>query len=690
MDSVEVSSADIARIAGVKPTAVSNWRRRHDDFPTPVGGTDRSPRFDLAQVEEWLSTHRRVATIDPDQRLWQVLDSLRASTTVEELLGLIGALALYLRDQIEPEAALAQDPAALVEAALTDFQARLRSSGSPDLAAHRPSNIPPALLPALVEATVRAVADNGAAPALERLTQRLEQHSPTGSHTVPDVLADLMVHLTDAEGTLTDPACGGGTLLVAAARAGREPLRGQDRDAARLWTAALRLAFDGALTARVELRVGDALREPALAQDSAESVVSAPPFSERNWGLEELAEDPRWVHGLPPRLESDLAWTQHALSQVRPGGTVVLLMPPAAAARPSGRRIRRSLLRAGAFRAVVSLPAGFAAHYAVPLQLWVLRRPEATTVPTPLLMVDTEPADPGEVEPPEEVVTRIRRVWADFRSAPEGFAQVPGTARAVDPVDLLDEEVDLTPRRHLPPPRSSARDLDLFARRRTEVERSLRSLRSLLPEVPETLPEAAPTPVITLGELAKAGSVTIRRPRPRRSEEEGLVRAPARVLTAQDVVRGSPATHTEAIDSDPMRNPPLQEGDVVIPVVTYRPVARVITGRDAGAHPDSGLFVVSTNPASVDPWFLAGFISSGTERGHITRVSSSLRGSLRLDPARFRLPMLSIQEQRSHGERFRRVERFRAALRELQELGDELADQAVDLAVELTTDPDTR
>ena len=686
MDNVEVSSADIARIAGVKPTAVSNWRRRHDDFPTPVGGTDRSPRFDLAEVEEWLSTHRSVPSIDPDQRLWQVMDSLRGSAPVEDLLGLVGVLALHLRDH--PDAS-SEDPAALVATALDGFETRLRASGSVCLADHRPVPVPDTLLPALVETTVRAVAESGPAPVMERMSRRAEQRSPAGSHNLPPDLADLMVHLSGG-GALTDPACGGGEVLVAGARAGHAPLRGQDRDRATLWLTALRLAFADSLDERVELRVGDALREPAFTSGPADSVVTAPPFGERNWGLEDLVEDTRWVHGLPPRLESDLAWVQHSLSQLRPGGTAVLLMPPAAAQRPSGRRIRRSLLRSGAFRAVVSLPSGFAAHYAVPLQLWVLRRTDETTAPTPLLLVDTEPTDPEEIQLPEDVIDRIRGLWGDFHDSPESFGEVPGTARAVAPVELLDEEVDLTPRRHLPPPRSSARDLDLFSRRRVEMERSLRSLRSLLPEVPETLPEAAPTPVVTLGELAKAGSVTIRRHRARRPEEEGGPQVQARVLTPQDVVRGTPATRTELVDADPMRNPPLREGDVVIPVVTERPLARVITSEDAGAHLHGGLYVVSTNPAAVDPWFLAGFVSSEAERGHIARVSSSVRGSLRLEPQRFRLPVLSIQEQRSHGERFRRVERFRRALRELQELGAELADQAVDLAVELTTDRTTR
>ena len=53
----------------------------------------------------------------------------------------------------------------------------------------------------------------------------------------------------------------------------------------------------------------------------------------------------------------------------RPGRDV---MPPAAAARPSGRRIRRALVADGALRAVISLPPKLAAHYALALQIWVL------------------------------------------------------------------------------------------------------------------------------------------------------------------------------------------------------------------------------------------------------------------------------------------------------------------------------
>ncbi|MEU4282320.1 N-6 DNA methylase [Nocardiopsis dassonvillei] len=694
---VEVSSADIARIAGVKPTAVSNWRRRHDDFPRPVGGTDRSPRFDLGQVEEWLSTHRRAPSIDPDQRLWQALDSLRGSVPVDAALVRAGVLLWHLsRDPGtgghsagEPGK---QDGSALAGRAWRDFEGLLEGAGLAALAEHRPEPVPDARLAPLADAAVRAVRESDPRTAFERLLSRLDQRSPSGSHTVPPELADLMVVLagianagSGPEDTVADPACGRGGLLLAAARGGRRALLGQDRDAASVWLAALRLAFAGALTGEADLRVSDALRLPAFAPDApdgadgADAVVCAPPFGERNWGVEELAEDPRWTYGVPPRLESDLAWVQHCLSLVRPGGSAVVLMPPGAAQRPSGRRIRRSLLRAGAFRAVVSLPPGFAAHYAVPLQLWVLRRPERDAVPAPVLLVDTAPHEPGQTCPPGEVLGRIDRLWREYLADPEDFDEHPGVARTLEVADLLDEDVDLTPRARLPVPRAAAGDLDLFAERRTRLEGALRTLRTLLPEAPRAEPGGEAVGVVTLGELARAGSVTIRRPLPRRSAEEAGPRTSARVVTGEDVARGAGASRTEEVDADPMRNPPIQEGDVLIPAVAPRPAARVATGDDAGAYPGGGLYVVRTNPGAVDPWFLAGFVTSSGESRNITRLSSSMRGRLRIDPSRMRLPVLPVEEQRRYGELFRRAARFREALLEFQGWGEELADQAVDL-----------
>src|SRR3954454_13975079 len=69
-DVVPVSLAEIARIAGVGRAAVSNWRRRHDSFPTRIGGTDVSPQFSLAEAEQWLRDNGKLRDVGGKELLW--------------------------------------------------------------------------------------------------------------------------------------------------------------------------------------------------------------------------------------------------------------------------------------------------------------------------------------------------------------------------------------------------------------------------------------------------------------------------------------------------------------------------------------------------------------------------------------------------------------------------------------------
>src|SRR5262245_39928103 len=100
---VEVTSADIARLAGVKPTAVRNWRRRHDDFPEPIQGHGRNPRFDLAQVESWLERQGKAAVIPVGERLWHAFDSARGEIPPEDALAVVGTIMLHLSQHPEAE-----------------------------------------------------------------------------------------------------------------------------------------------------------------------------------------------------------------------------------------------------------------------------------------------------------------------------------------------------------------------------------------------------------------------------------------------------------------------------------------------------------------------------------------------------------------------------------------------------------
>ncbi|HMM49345.1 MAG TPA: helix-turn-helix domain-containing protein, partial [Miltoncostaeaceae bacterium] len=74
--SAPITASQIARLAGVSRSAVSNWRRRHADFPAPLGeGAGASPLFDRAAVERWL--HERGLSTAPAD----TVDALRLAVS---------------------------------------------------------------------------------------------------------------------------------------------------------------------------------------------------------------------------------------------------------------------------------------------------------------------------------------------------------------------------------------------------------------------------------------------------------------------------------------------------------------------------------------------------------------------------------------------------------------------------------
>ncbi|WP_234401817.1 N-6 DNA methylase, partial [Thermobifida halotolerans] len=367
-----VNSVGIARLAGVGRAAVSNWRRRYPDFPDPVDGAEGSPLFDLAEVRAWLRRMGKLAADEsPDavvEAVWNVLDPLREHLDGVDAVALLGA-ALAAREE-------GADLAALPEERLRDRLLASLDVGAP------PPDLPDAapLRRVLVDAADRLDAVGGAPDAFERLHQRyLTSVSRHFFADTPEIGALMLRLVDDSAATVLDPVCGTGTLLREAAR--RIPgvaVLGQELDPGAARLARVRLLLAGA---RPDIRCGDSLRADTFGGPAADAVVAHPPFNQTDWGFEELNLDPRWRYGVPARKEPELAWVQHALARVRPGGTVVMVLPPTVASRGSGRRVRRELIRRGALRAVIALPAGLTPPMGVPLTLWVLRSPENGRAP---------------------------------------------------------------------------------------------------------------------------------------------------------------------------------------------------------------------------------------------------------------------------------------------------------------------
>ncbi|MFD8944833.1 N-6 DNA methylase [Streptomyces californicus] len=776
-NATEVTAAGIARLAGVGRAAVSNWRRRHADFPLPVGGTGTSPSFALAEVEQWLRDQGKLVEVPLRERVWQAIAGhpagavqalihtgcalllvrdrptawLELAAAPDERMAALlpHAMEHVLTDRFGPEAdtgvhtvpspetsgvhtalpsevpgghtalspgapgvhtpSRAESPAAESPAAESPA---VRAGGTPDgrrPQAARAVHTPTArdLMPSvpLLRAAAELAAGIGAGQAFAFLLGRQLDANPRQYTLTPAHLAELMADLAEppptadrtARGqhvrTVLDPAAGTGALLRAVH--GPAALYGQEADPALAALTALRLALD-ADTPRgaapgPDLRTGDTLRADAFPELAADTVLCHPPFNERNWGHEELAYDPRWEYGLPARTESELAWVQHVLARLRDGGTAVLLMPPAAASRRSGRRVRAGLLRRGALQAVIALPAGAAPPYGIPLHLWVLRRPEPGVRPAAdVLLADTTGLPGPTTAAPEAAPTggRERLDWPAVRAAVldawRERADVEGVSRVVPVVELLDDDVDLAPARHLPRPAPGGGASGL-GEIREKLAETLRLTAELVP--PAAVPAgSAHLPLTTVGELARAGALRLR------TGTAAPGSAPVPVLTEHDVLTGAapaapaapPTAEATGTDADADETVLLEPGDVVVPVVGGGSAARVVDGTTAGAALGRNLQLLRPDPAALDPWFLAGFLR-GTANHR--QASSHASTAARLDARRLHLPRMPLADQRRYGERFRELAAFEDALRTAGRLGGLLVQGMYDGLADGTVTP---
>ncbi|WP_289009707.1 N-6 DNA methylase [uncultured Thermomonospora sp.] len=591
-DRATVAASDIARLAGVGRAAVSNWRRRFPDFPAPVAGTSTSPLFSLAEVEAWLRRQGKLAEVPLEERIWQQLRAEAGDFGLGEAVARVGT---YL-------------------------------AGGPT------DGTLPDDLPELVDR-------NGPVTAFEFLCERyIETHSRRLSPP-PAEAAALMAALAGVrDATVLDPACGFGTLLLAAAEAGAARLAGweQDESWAAIAQARLRLrGHDGTV------RPGDALRENGSGELPADAALCAPPLGVRDWGYEDVVGDPRWAYGLPPRGEPELAWIQHCLFHVRPGGRVLVLVPPAAAGRRSGRRIRARLLRTGALRAVIALPAS--AH------LWVLRKPaDGEPAPSHVLMLNM--ADAPWPQAHRQAVER----WEAFQTDPE-------TEGAVPIIDILDEAVDVNPGRYVTGHGGADRCF----------RSSLESVAELLTDLQETLTELRALrtggtgfSTTTIAEQVKAGAITVLN-----APKTQLGSGKLPTLTLEDVLEKRPPSGRSTPSTGMVA---LQPGDVVVPSGGRIFAVRLID--EDGALLGPGLQILRAAPDRLAPACLAGFIRIAALRHARSRTQTVPQ---RLDLQRIELPRLPLPDQHRLGEMFTRLQAFEDALAGLAESGSTLLEGAL-------------
>lgn len=615
---IEVTAADIARLARVRATAVSNWRRRHADFPAAIGGNERSPHFDLEAIRRWLADHGTVLTLSDTDVLAQAIASAARHTPLRVLA----------RDLL----LAAADPPPTLLLDREQWQEHLRSGLGPGDALADTIALPhPAAAAALTAAAAAAPVQVAAtlAAAFDAVPAAPDTATPTG-------LANLAVAACGPPGgALVDLACGNGHTAAAAAAAGWRDLVLVDVDPVAVHLAALRARGAGGPDTRVAPRAANALtldEEPAAA-----AAVVHPPFADRSWDAgDPLGAQLRLPFGVPSQRDGELAWVQRALAMLGPGGTAAIVMPPAAARRASGRRIRGQLVYSGALEAVLTFPDSSLRGAAPAPMLWILRAAdERGDRDRSLLFADYSAVVDHTGRPDWDRIHTT--AMADLQALRTSRAPDSDRAVRIDAVRVR-TDVDLSPSRYLPAPVQAAPAAVLTGGRDRAVA-ALRAAAAALADLPT--PRDGTVPILrhaSVSELELGYDLQFFTAPAQRALPADAVPVPTAAAVPDAPAPVLRVPHRGAV-------PTAQEEDLLVAVTGARFWARLVAPADLGALPAPGTVLVRTDPRRIDPAYLAGYLRSsaallpaGTKSGasplqqlrHLTIALPSLEHQVRM------------------------------------------------------------
>ncbi|TNB74194.1 hypothetical protein FHJ30_05725 [Arthrobacter sp. BB-1] len=658
-NTLTLSASDVAQLASVGRSTVSNWRQRHDDFPKPVAGSAASPRFDATEIRAWLNANgKEIKDLSFDRTIWSAMDLWRGIAPPEELGGLASALISwrYVSDPNSPgfdETLPAETwwPNLREVGSEGDLIRRIQH-GMHSYEASHPERHP------LFEAVAGSGMSNRLLQEMERrsglLTRFLDALSSFDATRIGEAFISFQDHLTYSArrgydehatspalvnlvatvaktipGPVHDPVAGSGRMLLAVGSQGksRTALTGQDISVAACVEANQRAL----VTARENVRVrpGDVFQNDLFEPGLAQVVVMDPPYNASYHQHERLYLDPRLPYGTPPKSSMDTAWLQLALWYLGSQGRAFVLQPAGSAFQsgPAGR-IRAAMLQHRTVEAVVALPGGLATQTQIPLNLWVLARSHETSDPERVLLIDLR----HSTDVNADAVADALQGWRDSRLVP---TKLPAGAFTI--AEILADDANLTPQRWL----SSTEAAPAVEEVRANVEELHRAVMQTKPLDKlnaSSLAAAAQAPkLISVSDLVKAGSVMV-------------LKANERVRETDYSSEGTPVVTGRWIRGEVESkriNLSILEGAHVI----TRPgdiLVQNMGGLAARMDSEGGRALLSssfqllrlTSDSVIRPQFLAEFLA--TSSNHAQATGSGIQ-RIRLQD--IKIPLLTLEEQ---------------------------------------------
>ena len=122
-----------------------------------------------------------------------------------------------------------------------------------------------------------------------------------------------------------------------------------------------------------------------------DKVLANPPFSLKNWGLEEATSDHygRFTYGLPPKSYGDLAFVSHMVASLNARGKMVTVIPHGVLFRGGGEgKIREGFIKDDLIEAVVGLASNIFYGASIPAALLVINKDKPAERKGKILFID--------------------------------------------------------------------------------------------------------------------------------------------------------------------------------------------------------------------------------------------------------------------------------------------------------------
>jgi type I restriction-modification system DNA methylase subunit len=667
-----ISVGEIAEIAGVGSSAVSNWRLRHLDFPQPVEPSPAGDLFDLKSIRDWLREHEKELKSRPSavRSAWAIAESFRrGGLSIDQSIQLLLQLMYFRYRSQQPSG----DPVRLGQP-WTEFSTvagsiyrtwraavQVLSIDVPELErvlAPTTSIREDVVRDGILRLNVIDLTPTDYGKLATALLTRFSEVSATGAHgaATPEGVSKLIVQLLDpVEGVVYDPAAGVAMILAEAWRRRESDdltLRGQEINEASWRLGFLHLSLNGA---RFELQLGDTLRHDQYRELRADRVVADPPLGGR---FHDVFFDERFGYGMPGASE-DWLWVQHvAFHLARNGAGTITITPSALERRGKEATIRARMIDDDLIDAVIDLPPGVFPGSKVPLALLVLARDRGPRRGRILFINARQIGRPrrghshslghGGIE---HIVATVRK----WRLA--SFEDSPPFAASASAREILERESDLSPKRYVsyaaPLTELEGKPIPMHYEK---VAGDVRSALSNAPDTVEVALNAFEASTLHHFPLVRLADVLIAAPQTgtRQSDPGSQPKVPFVATTAITSSRGRLTEPPNVFSALTVKATERQTrlNDILLAARGIDEASRIgcaIVQFDEPAAFAESLIRLSPNERLIDPNYLRYWLSSRQARRALAAATTgSVIGNLRPDALiEIQLPLPDLESQRT-------------------------------------------